>query len=168
MKLKQHTLINRGSSILTLIAFVLVMGFTSCSSSSDDNVNPTNNTVPYSGTFVKSNASVTTSATGTVSGTFDPSKNELTYTVSWNNLTSTVGDMHFHDNGPIIVHIEGFPTTATGTFSGKAMFTADQANDLAAGRIYLQIHTVNFPGGEVIATLAKTGSNPNPNPNPGY
>lgn len=162
-----HHLMTKAGSVLTLIALTLIIGFSSCSSSNNDEPTPGNTKVSYSGSFVKSNNTVTTSASGTVSADLNTSNNELSYTITWNGLTSTVGDMHFHDNGPIIVHIEGFPTTVSGTFSGKTTLTSSQVSDLGAGRIYVQIHSVNFPGGEVIATLTKTGGS-NPNPNPGY
>ncbi|WP_052308617.1 CHRD domain-containing protein [Solitalea canadensis] len=160
-------LITKASSALTLIVLAFFIGFSSCSSSNDDNPSPGNTKVLYSGTFAKSNNTVTTTATGAVSAELNTSNNELSYSISWNNLTSAVGDMHFHDNGPIIVHIEGFPTTVSGSFSGKTTLTAGQVTDLGGGKIYVQIHTVNFPGGEVIATLTKTGGS-NPSPSPGY
>ncbi|UKJ07610.1 CHRD domain-containing protein [Solitalea lacus] len=153
-----------------VFAFILftsaVLILNACSSS--DNPEPGNGNVQYAGTFAKSNGSVVTTATGNVSGSFNPTNNELTYTVSWSNLTSNVVDMHFHDNGPIIIPITGFSTGVTGSYSGKATFTSQQVVDLIAGRIYVQIHSVNFPGGEVFATLTKSSSGPSPNPNPGY
>jgi hypothetical protein len=70
--------------------------------------------------------------------------------------------MHFHDNGPVIIGIENFSATTSGSLSGKATFTADQVNDLKAGKIYVQIHTENYPGGEIIATLTTGSGNNNP------
>ncbi|MCO4293356.1 CHRD domain-containing protein [Solitalea sp. MAHUQ-68] len=146
-----------------LLAFILINSiFLVACSSNDDGQSGSSNTVKYSGTFTKSNSSVTTSATGTVTATLNKTTNELAYTVNWNNLTSTIAGMHFHDNGPIIAEISGFATSITGTYSNKAMFTATQVTDLGSGKIYVQIHTANYPGGEVIATLSKTGGSQNP------
>jgi len=155
-------------SYLALVAIVLAC-FTLSSCSDDDNSNPTpSNMVNYSGNFVKSNAEVTTSASGTTTATFNTTTRELTFKLTWTSLGSLPVGMHFHDNGPVIIPIEGFSAILGGTFSGKATLTAEQATDLAAGKIYSQIHTVNYPGGEVIATLTKTGSSNGNPPGNGY
>lgn len=148
---------------------VLLTCFTLLSCKKKDN-NPEpkpSNTVNYSGTFVKSNDQVTTSATGTTTATFNTSSRELSFTISWSTLGSIPVGMHFHDNGPIIIPIEGFAATTAGSYSAKATLTTAQAADLAAGKIYAQIHTANYPGGEVIATLTISGTSNNP-PGNGY
>ncbi|POY36935.1 hypothetical protein C3K47_07680 [Solitalea longa] len=145
-----------------LLAFIIIHCAVLVACSKSDDQSNGDKQVQFTATFTKSNGSVVSAATGTVSGTYNPSTYELTYTINWNNLTSTVADMHFHDNGPIIIHIEGFPTAITGTFSGKAIFTATQGADLMAGKVYVQIHTANFPGGEIIAALNKSASSPPP------
>ena len=119
-------------------------------------------TVSYSGSFVKSGDAVVTSATGTVTATFDPTTLVLSYTLTWNDLTSNAANMHFHDAGPVIYPITGFAAATTGTISGSVTLTAVQATDLASGKIYAQIHTVNIPAGEVKATLSITSSNYTP------
>jgi len=140
-----------------------------------DSPGDTNNpppTVTYSGNLVKSDSNVVTSATGTVSATFHPANNELDYTFTWQGLTGNPIDMHIHDNGPIIIPIEGFPMATGGTFSGKATLTAAQVGDLQAGKLYGQIHTAQYPAGEVRGTLANGsqpgGTPPPPSGNPPY
>lgn len=165
----QSTIRLRRSRLQAAVFMFVAMGLalSSCKKEDDPEGDPQDdNIVNYSASFVKSGDNVTTSATGTVTGKYNKTTRELTYSVSWNALTSTVADMHFHDDGPVIIHIEGFPTAVTGSMENKkATFTESQAADLAAGKVYIQIHTANFPGGEVIATLGK-GSNPNQNPGP--
>jgi len=135
---------------------VLFLGFSSCDDDDDEMVKDGN--VSYSGSFVKSGDAVVTSATGTATGTFNPTTLVLTYTLTWNGLGSNAASMHFHDAGPVIVPITGFSQTTSGTYSGTATLTAAQAADLAAGKIYAQIHTVNIPGGEILATLTKVNT----------
>ncbi|MEJ5960860.1 CHRD domain-containing protein [Pedobacter immunditicola] len=147
--------------VFPFMMLLLTVGFVSCSDDDDDEPAPTPTMVNYSGNFVKSNDNVTTTATGTTTATYNTTTRELSYILTWTGLGSDPVGMHFHDAGPIIVPIENFPVAVSGTYSGKATLTVEQANDLAAGRIYSQIHTVNFPGGEVIATLTKSGTSGN-------
>lgn len=147
--------------VFPFMMLLLTVGFVSCSDDDDDEPAPTPTMVNYSGNFVKSNDNVTTTASGTTTATYNTTTRELSYILTWTGLGSDPVGMHFHDAGPIIIPIENFPVAVSGTYSGKATLTVEQANDLEAGRIYSQIHTVNFPGGEVIATLTKSGTSGN-------
>ena len=145
------------------LAFSIIL--CSCKKGDDgpQDQDPPNNKISYTANFVKSSDGVTTPATGTVTGEFNVATRELSYTASWSGLTSKVVDMHFHDAGPVIVHIKSFAETVSGQHIDKATFTETQAADLGAGKIYIQIHTENYPGGEIIAVLTKKGTNPDPN-----
>lgn len=143
-----------------LYLMLCVMACKKHSDSPGDTGNPPPPTVTYSGNLMKSTDNVVTSATGTVSGSFNPANNELSFTFTWQGLTSKAIEMHIHDAGPIIIPIEGFPMATSGTYSGKATLTAAQVGDLQAGKLYGQIHTENYPAGEVIGTFT-TGSNNN-------
>lgn len=145
--------INAQSVVFTV--FILLIGLSACD---DEEETVMDNKVKYSGEFVKSGDAVVTSATGTATATFDPTTMVLSYKLTWSGLTSNAAAMHFHDAGPVIVPITGFEQATSGTYSGTATLTSEQANDLAAGKIYAQIHTVNIPGGEIKATLSKVGS----------
>ena len=150
------------------IAFLLIVcaGLitVSCKKGDNSNDNANNGKLSYSSSFAKSSAEVQTSATGKLTATFDPSTMDLSYSFNWDNLSSKAEGMHIHDNGPIIIPIEGFAMAVTGSFSSKAKLTADQATDLKAGKLYVQIHTENFPAGEVIAPFTASSSNPGNNP----
>ena len=134
------------------VVLVLLVGFSSCKK---NDTTQTISTVNYAGSFVKSGDAVVTSATGTVTATFNPTTMVLSYTVVWSGLTSNAANMHFHDAGPVIYPITGFATATSGTLASTVTLTASQATDLAAGNIYVQIHTVNIPAGEVKAFLIK-------------
>jgi hypothetical protein len=151
--------ITKNAQLVGITVLVLLLGFSSCNDDDDDE--PMNGNVNYSGSFVKSADEVVTSATGTATATFNPKTRVLTYTLTWNGLGSNAAAMHFHDAGPVIIPITGFSQTTSGTYSGTATLTADQAIDLAAGKIYAQIHTVNIPAGEILATLTKVNSTSN-------
>jgi len=163
MKTIPHFLKSKSQATL-LIVILFFVAFTACKKDSDTDMESSSKT-DYTGSFVKSSGDVTTSATGSVSATYDPATYKLTYTINWSGLSSEVSDMHFHDNGPIIVRIEGFSTSASGTVSGTADLTEEQESDLAAGKIYAQIHTMNYPAGEIKATLNKKSSSSSNNNN---
>jgi len=138
---------------------LITIGVASCSKSNKNNGGtPAPTMVSYAGNFVKSSDNVTTTATGTTTATYNTTTRELSYVITWSGLGSNPVGMHFHDAGPIIIPIDNFPVTLSGTYTGKATLTVDQGNDLAAGKLYAQIHTVNFPAGEILATLTKTGT----------
>lgn len=140
---------------LKITVLFLLVGFVSCKKNESTVMIGKDS---YSGSFVKSTAAVVTSATGSVTATFDPTTLVLSYNITWSGLTSNVGNMHFHDAGPVIYPITGFTAATNGTFSGTVTFTAAQATDLASGRIYVQIHSVNIPSGEIMATLSKNST----------
>ena len=144
---------------LRISLLILLVGFTSCTKNDTTEMS---STVSYSGSFVKSGDAVVTSATGTATATFNITTLVLSYTLSWSGLTSNAASMHFHDAGPVIYPITGFATATTGTLTGSVTLTAAQAIDLAAGKIYVQIHTENIPSGEILATLSQSSSNYTP------
>lgn len=157
-------LITINSQSLRIIVLVLLIGISACKK---DDTTVMNGTVSYSGSFVKSGDAVVTSATGTATATFDPTTMVLSYTLTWSNLTSNAASMHFHDAGPVIYPITGFAAATSGMISGTVTLTAAQATDLAAGKIYAQIHTTNVPSGEIKATLSKSSSSTNYTPSGG-
>lgn len=152
--------------MMLLIAVGLV---SSCGKDDDTQPTPTPSNITYSGNFVKSNDNVVTTASGTTTAILNPTTREFSYILTWTNLTTNVVGVHFHDDGPIIIPIDNAPATMSGTVSGKVTLTTQQVTDLNAGKIYSQIHTQTYPGGEIIATLSKSGNTPNePGTGPGY
>ena len=140
---------------LKVTVLVLLVGFMSCKK---DNNTIANGSASYSGTFVKSSTTVVSSASGTESATFNSATMVLSYTLSWSGLSSNPSAMHFHDNGPVIAEISGFSPNVNGSVSGTVTLTPQQSTDLASGKIYAQIHTLNNPSGEIKATLSKNSS----------
>lgn len=125
-------------------------------------------------------AAVTTSGTGSFTSTLDPETNILTYTVSWSGLGSASNNAHIH--GPItpgstaaagvlvdfnnvalgrtITH--GVSGSATGTINfttivpNNANVSADSLKRLFNnGAVYVNVHSVNFPGGEIAGIITK-------------
>lgn len=145
------------TSWMAVLMILFFVGLISCGDDSDTE-EMVDMKVNYTGDFVKANNEVMTSATGSATATYDPATMELSYSASYSGLGSNVANMHFHNDGPVMVGIPGFAESTGGSVSGKVTLTSQQASDLAAGQIYIQIHTVDYPGGEVIATLTKSSS----------
>jgi hypothetical protein len=150
---------------LGITVLLLFVGMSSCKKEDETNMN---GTVSYSGTFAKSSNSLATSASGTATATYDPSTMVLSYQLSWSGLGSNAVNMHFHDNGPVMAEITGFANSTSGTISGTVTLSTSQSADLAAGKIYAQIHTVNIPSGEIKATLSKSNNNDSTGDSYGY
>jgi hypothetical protein len=140
-----------------LAATCLLALFCSCTekSASPGAAGQSTGFVNYTGTFVNSGSNDSSRATGNVVATFDQATLTLTYSISWSSLTSLPTMMHFHDNGPVIVMITGFPVAQTGYISGTCKLTSAQAIDLSNGGIYAMIHTVNYTAGEIYAPLVR-------------
>lgn len=91
-------------------------------------------------------------STATGCGTFriDTAANTLTYTIVVGGLTSAETAAHIHGvanpgvNAGVLVALP-----VGGTKTGVWNFTEAQQADLLAGRMYVNVHTVNNPGGEV-------------------
>lgn len=134
---------------------MIFYAFFSCGKNGASYGTNNSNIVNYTGVFVNSGVPDSSKATGTVMATFNTSTLVLSYTFSWKSLTSQPVQMHFHDDGPVIVKILGFPVSTSGTITGNTTFTSAQGSDLARGYIYAMIHTVNYTAGEIMATLVK-------------
>ena len=91
------------------------------------------------------------------SGTFEMwlniATNEFTYKATWTGLTgpSTAGHVHGPaDPGKNAGVVVPFPDVAgKAATEGKGKLTQAQYGDLAAGLYYVNIHTAQYPGGEI-------------------
>jgi hypothetical protein len=102
-------------------------------------------------------------AKGLMEGTFDTDTNTLTWTVSYSGLSSAPIGAHFHgpvsylgltpeENAPIQV---GTPGELASPFHGVAKIDAAQAKDLKDGRWYFNVHSKNFPAGEIRGPIVR-------------
>ena len=91
----------------------------------------------------------TSTATGFGSFSYDDTTNQLTYDISFSGLSSTETGAHIHQapvgiDGPVI-----FTLPAGSPKNGAVMLSASQETSLFAGELYVNIHSTNFPGGEI-------------------
>lgn len=120
-------------------------------------------TIPVNGTFsgAQEVPANTSSARGTVVGSYDQRSGLLGIKATYSGLTVNATSAHIHRapagvNGPVIIDFAplGFTFGAqSGTFSKIILLNTSQAADLLAGNLYVNIHNANFPGGEIRAQL---------------
>jgi len=102
-----------------------------------------------------------TAGTGSVTAAYDPATKQLTWKGSFSGLTGAATAAHLHGpaepgkNAGVLVWISTKGTPLSSPFEGSATLTDDQASDLMAGRIYVNVHTAANPGGELRGQLTK-------------
>jgi hypothetical protein len=110
---------------------------------------------------VPSNAST---ATGSVTGTFNPGTNQLSLNITFSGLAASASASHIHQaavgtNGAVQIAFTGVPAATSGSFTYTGTLTAAQATSLSAGLFYVNIHNASFPGGEIRGQLSSTCAN---------
>jgi hypothetical protein len=101
---------------------------------------------------------VDSKATGALTATYDPATKKLTYTVNYKELSGPATAAHFHGpadaktNAGVVVPVAG---AVTSPIKGEATLTDAQAADLAAGKLYFNVHTAANKGGEIRGQVMK-------------
>lgn len=96
--------------------------------------------------------------TGTLEGTFDTDTKVLTWTITYEGTTGPVTAAHFH--GPAtetaaaapILPLEG---DLASPINGNATLDDQQATDLQGGAWYINLHTEQYPDGELRGQVMK-------------
>lgn len=128
----------------------------------DDDVDTPTNEVKFENialTGANERPAVTTNNTGTFNGIYNKDTKTITYTVTWNGFTAT--NMHFHKadvttSGPPVIPVDkkGTPLAYTSPLSETTRpLTAAEEADLLNGLWYFNIHSAQFPTGELRGQL---------------
>jgi hypothetical protein len=101
---------------------------------------------------------VVSSGVGTATVLVDKTASKVYVTGSFSGLTSNITATHIHGGaaggtGAVVVPLT-FGGTTSGTVSGTATIRSTFADSMINGLTYLNIHTVNYGGGEIRAQLA--------------
>lgn len=105
--------------------------------------------------------------TGTVEATFDTETNVFTYTIEYSGLTGDATAAHFHgpaapgENAGPVVPVEG---ALASPISGMATLDDTQEADLLAGKWYFNVHTAQYPDGELRGQVPEGGMSTMPAP----
>ncbi|MFY9601393.1 MAG: CHRD domain-containing protein [Pseudolabrys sp.] len=94
---------------------------------------------------------------GAVTATFDTASKKLSWKGTVSGLSGPATAAHFHageagKNGGVAVPITG---ADKGSFEGSATLTDAQAEELMAGKWYVNVHTAANKGGEVRGQVTK-------------
>jgi hypothetical protein len=95
---------------------------------------------------------------GTLEATYDTATKKLVYTATYKDLTGPATAAHFHGpadaktNAAVVVPVKG---AVTSPIKGEATLTDAQAADLAAGKLYFNVHTAANKGGEIRGQVMK-------------
>jgi hypothetical protein len=102
-----------------------------------------------------------TKGTGSVHAKYDTATMKLSYSVKYSGLSGAATAAHFHgpakpgDNaGPIIT----LAAPLASPIKGEETLTKEQADELANGLWYLNVHTAAHPPGEIRGQLVKAAA----------
>jgi hypothetical protein len=160
--------------VRALMFVVAVAGLAAC----EEDTTTSGPFVTYTATLAGANerpTPITTSATGSWTGTLDQSTNIMTYTLTWTGLTTISNNAHIHGPTPaapatagVIVDfnaggrtlVHGTSGTATGTINFNDNMTATVSGDsllklLNTGFAYVNVHSTTNPGGEILGHIVK-------------
>jgi hypothetical protein len=105
--------------------------------------------------------SVESEGSGTLTGTYDASLNEITLSVTYVNLNSGLTASHLHKaatglNGGDIISLNPSTGSNSGSISGTFTIQEIDEADLIAGNVYVNLHSTTSPGGEIRGQLSLT------------
>lgn len=98
---------------------------------------------------------VQTKGSGTADLTYDPTTHVMTWSITYSGLSSPVTMAHFHGpaaagknaNPEIWLTKKGKPVGKT--IKGQATLNTKEAQQLASGDLYINVHTKKHPAGEI-------------------
>lgn len=156
----------RNSAFLGLIAFAL-LGTTACSK---DESKPNDTPVSVSATLnaaqqipVRTDSTVVSAATGTMTGTYTPADKKLTYTITYQGFRAggapNAGHLHLgvpkSSGGVNGANFYTLPNVGTSPITGTATLTQAQADALLANGVYVNLHTPRYGSGEIRGDIKK-------------
>lgn len=98
------------------------------------------------------------SATGSVVVTLNRSNGSVTVTGTFSGLSSNATAAHIHGpaapgtSAPVIVPLQ-VPSATSGAVTGTGTMDATHMNDMVTGMTYVNIHSTNYPDGEIRAQV---------------
>lgn len=147
------------AAALMLIGAPLLM--TSCSmTGSSSTPDDPNDTFGASMSGANEVPPVSTSATGNYTANYNRVTRVLSYTVTYQGLTPTMGHIHSvtattaaGNNGGVSTN---FGSTLTSPIVGQTTLTQDQQDAMYAKRTYANLHTTANPNGEIRGNIVQT------------
>ena len=150
------TIVMSKSRLLLPLAVFSLFVFGSCTTDKLTDEIYTANNLPISG--LQEVPQRLTSGNGTMDFVYNRDTRLLSYTVRWNSLTGPVVQAHIHGTaqkgfnaGVLQDWTSSISKTVAGTYTGNVLIdgVVFKEEDLFLGRYYVNIHTAQFPGGEI-------------------
>jgi hypothetical protein len=155
----------RRIAVIASVAIVAVT-FVGCDKDDDDDNKTTTYNVSGNSSGSQVVPSVTGTATGSLSGTYNDSSNLLVYTVNYVNLTTPPTSGGFYtgasgSNGSLAgsAFVLGSTPGVNGSVSGQMTLTADQETKLKSGNYYYVLSTTTNASGEIRGQVTATATN---------
>ena len=115
------------------------------------------------------------SATGSAHIEFGANAQVIEWVIDFQGLSGPLAAAHFHEgpageNGPVLIDILATSIVnlteegTAGRLVGRAVLTDEQVDSLLAGNFYVNLHTGEFPGGEIRGQVVGEGPPPVPEP----
>src|SRR5947208_2835677 len=136
--------------LLALFVTACLAGFGWSGSAQAD---PQSFKVPLSG--AREVPPVETPATGAADITYDPATRVVSWVITYSGLSGPATAAHLHGpagqegKAPLVVWMSKQGSPAENPIEGQATLTPEQAQQLAAGQWYVNVHTQANPGGEI-------------------
>ena len=98
---------------------------------------------------------VQTSGAGKAHLTYDPDSKVVTWSISFEGLSSPTTMAHFHGpaaagaNAPVTIWLTKKGEPVTSPIKGEATLTPDQAQQFTEGLWYINVHSKDHPDGEI-------------------
>jgi hypothetical protein len=98
---------------------------------------------------------VQTQGNGTANMTYNPATRAMTWSITYSGLSSPVTMAHIHGpaasgkNGPVEIWLTEKGHAVGKTIKGHATLNKKEAQQLAAGDLYINVHTKDHPAGEI-------------------
>jgi len=156
-------------TLFTSVLFIGALSLTSCKKESDDtgsgngNGTATMYSVSGSANGAQMVPAVSTSGTGTITGTYNANTRLLEYKVNWTSLSGapTMGGFFngaAGSNGTMTGTSWAMGTNlgSSGTYSGQTTLTVDQDTQLKAGTWYYSLGTASHTSGEIRGQITAT------------
>jgi hypothetical protein len=145
----------RGFQLIVLVSLIALLSV-SCDDDDDDD-NQDDSTVTFYATLsganeVPPNAST---GTGTATLTFNENTKVFNVVVTYTGVSATGAHIHLGDSGIAGGVAFGFPSVTSPINYTSPPLTAQQEADLFANRYYVNIHSAEYPDGEIRGQLMR-------------
>lgn len=147
-----------------LVGATLVVSTLFVSCDKDDAIEDQTYAISGNGSGSQVSPSNSSTATGTMTGSYNARTKVLQYNIGWSNLTTTAGLVQVY--GPASAGVNGsllFPLTITtpgvnGSASGTITLNATQEAALLANSIYYTVSSSTYPSGEIRGQIIATAN----------